>query len=108
MRRPWPIAIAFTLCLAVVLVALAWITSVAMRLDRAEALARHQAALEENVRLALWRMDSALGPLIAQESAMPATAFLAVRQHGLPMGPAVGGGEASGGVGAPRAARRLG
>jgi signal transduction histidine kinase len=89
MRRPWPIAIAFTLCLAVVLVALAWITSVAMRLDRAEALARHQAALEENVRLALWRMDSALGPLIAQESAMPATAFLAVRQHGLPMGPAV-------------------
>lgn len=78
MRRPWPIAIAFTLCLATVLAALGWITGLAVRLDAAEALARNQAALEENVRLALWRMDSALGPLIAQESARPARTFVAL------------------------------
>lgn len=78
MRRPWAIAIAFTLCFAIVLAALSWITWLAVRLDAAEALARNQAALEENVRLALWRMDSALGPLIAQESARPARTFLAI------------------------------
>lgn len=78
MRRPWAIAIAFTVCLAIVLAALSWITWLAVRLDAAETLARNQAALEENVRLALWRMDSALGPLIAQESARPARTFLAI------------------------------
>ena len=38
---------------------------------RAEAKARRQAALEENLQLALWRMDSAVAPLIAEESARP-------------------------------------
>src|SRR6185369_11804765 len=39
----------------------------------AEQQARAQAALEENTRLALWRLDSALIPLLAQEgrSEMP-------------------------------------
>ena len=41
------------------------------RLERAEAKARRQAALEENLQLALWRMDSALAPLMAEESARP-------------------------------------
>ncbi len=45
------------------------------RLDQAEAKARRQAAVEENVRLALWRMDSALAPLVAQESARPYFAY---------------------------------
>ncbi|HYW78140.1 MAG TPA: HAMP domain-containing sensor histidine kinase [Thermoguttaceae bacterium] len=68
----------FALCLAVVLSAMGWITLVAIRLDRAEADARHQeaeahrrAAWEEKTRLALWRMDSVLSPLVAQESARP-------------------------------------
>ena len=42
-----------------------------LRLERAERAARGQAALEENARLALWRMDSSLTPLLAQESARP-------------------------------------
>ena len=71
MRRPWHIWIAFAFCLAVVLAAMGWISLAALRLDRAEVQARRQAALEENVRLALWRMDSALAPLVAQESARP-------------------------------------
>lgn len=71
MRRSWPIWIGFSLCLAVLLAAMGWISLAALRLDRAEADARQQAALEENVRLALWRMDSFLAPLVAQESARP-------------------------------------
>lgn len=71
MKRPWHIWTAFAFCLAVVLSAMSWISLSALRLDRSEVQARRQAALEENVRLALWRMDSALAPLVAQESARP-------------------------------------
>ena len=67
MRRNWPLWFAFSLCLGVVLAAMAWISVTAMRLDEAETRARRQAALEENVRLALWRIDSALSPILAQE-----------------------------------------
>ena len=42
-----------------------------LRLDAAEAESRRRAQLEENVRLALWRMDSALAPLLATEHARP-------------------------------------
>ena len=45
--------------------------AMALALERAEAKARRQAALEENLQLALWRMDSALAPLMAEESARP-------------------------------------
>jgi signal transduction histidine kinase len=78
MKRPWPIWIVFALCLAVVLAAMGWISLTALRLDRAasearrqESEAHRQAAREENIRLALWRMDGALAPLVAQESARP-------------------------------------
>lgn len=75
MRRTWLLWLAFTLCLAVVLAAMGWVSLATLRLDEAEARARQQAALEENVRLALWRMDSALAPLLAQESARPYFAY---------------------------------
>jgi len=71
MKRTGLLWSAFAVCLAVVLAAMAWVSGTALRLDEAEARARQQAALEENVRLALWRMDSALAPLLAQESARP-------------------------------------
>src|SRR5687767_15245082 len=51
---------------------MAWVTAAVLRLDAAEAESRYRAQLEENVRLALWRMDSALAPLVAQEHARPA------------------------------------
>ena len=75
MKRPYHIWLSFGLCLAVVLAAMAWISVAALRLDRGQKSARRQAALEENVRLALWRMDSALAPLVAQESARPYFAY---------------------------------
>jgi len=96
MKRSWHIWICFVLCLAVVMAAMGWISLAAVGLDRAEAEARRQAALEENVRLALWRIDSALAPLVAQESVRPYfaySAFLAVDRTYSQMFNDRGGGE---------------
>ena len=71
MKRTWHIWILFSLCFAVVLAAMGWVTLMALQSDRAEAEAKRRAAVEESVRLALWRMDSLLAPLLAQESARP-------------------------------------
>lgn len=75
MIRPWHTWAAFCLCLAVVLGGMGWVSATALRLDRAGAEARRLATLEENIRLALWRMDSALAPLIARENARPYFAY---------------------------------
>ncbi|TET33707.1 MAG: HAMP domain-containing histidine kinase [Planctomycetota bacterium] len=71
MKRPWLTWLAFGLCLAVVFAAMGWVSVALIRLDRAEIEARRQAAIEENVRLALWRMDSLLSRIIARENARP-------------------------------------
>ncbi len=71
MKRPWQIALAFALALAVLLAAMGWISREVLRLDRAQAEAKRLALREENVRLALWRMDSAVAPLLARENARP-------------------------------------
>ena len=65
-RRAWAAYAASVLVAALALVAL---TQRALEADRAEATARQQAAVEENVRLALWRIDSAVGALVARETA---------------------------------------
>jgi hypothetical protein len=75
MRRPWQIWLAFGICLSAVLLATAWLSYKALQADRAEQLARSQAALEENARLALWRMDSFVAPLLAQESMRPVLVY---------------------------------
>jgi len=75
MIRPWHTWVAFGLCLAVVMIAMGWISLMVFRLDRAQALSSQQAALEENIRLALWRIDSAVGPLVARESGHPYFAY---------------------------------
>lgn len=71
MKRPAFTWAAFGVCLAVGAAAMGWLGFTVVRLDRAHEDARRTAAIEENVRLALWRMDSALVPLIAQESVRP-------------------------------------
>lgn len=71
MNRPWLIFSILGLSLLAGLAAMGWISAEIVRLDRNEREARMHAAVEENVRLALWRMDSFLAPLIAQESARP-------------------------------------
>jgi signal transduction histidine kinase len=71
MKRTVLIWIAFGLCVALATFAMARLGSMALELERAEARARHQAALDENLQLALWRMDSALAPLVAEEGTRP-------------------------------------
>ena len=71
MTRPLHIWIIFGVCLAMLLAAMGWVSAMALRLDRVETQTRQAATFEENVRLALWRMDSALAPLIVQESSWP-------------------------------------
>jgi signal transduction histidine kinase len=67
--RPWHVWTAYALCLAVAAAALVALTYQAVESDRSEARARREAALEENCRLALWRMDSTAATLVARESA---------------------------------------
>lgn len=69
--RPSYIWLIFILCWSLVLGAMYWVSHTVYRLELAETRARAQTVLEENVRLALWRMDSALATLIAQENARP-------------------------------------
>ena len=72
--RPARVWLVFAACATALLGAMVWISLTVLRLERAEQQARAQAALEENTRLALWRLDSALIPLLALEgrSEMPA------------------------------------
>lgn len=66
----WPLTI-FVLGVLAVLGALGWVTYHAVRLERAEFVAREEARYQESVRLALWRMDAAITPIIAREAARP-------------------------------------
>jgi signal transduction histidine kinase len=75
MNRPWKIWTVFAASATVVLAALGWISFTALRLEREQLLAAERAEIEERVRLALWRMDSALAPLIVEESARPWSAY---------------------------------
>ena len=78
MARSWRLWAVFALCLAVLLAGVGAISAAAVRLDRSEAAARRQAAVEEDVRLALWRLDSAVAPLLARESARPYFVYAAL------------------------------
>jgi len=69
--RPWQIWTAAIVCLALVVTAFGWLSFKAIAADRAEHAAQEQAQIEENVRLALWRMDTRLAALLADESMRP-------------------------------------
>lgn len=71
MKRPWHVWIAFALCGIILAAAMGWLTVHALRVDRDRSLAQAKATLEQNVSLALWRMDTKLAPLIAEEATRP-------------------------------------
>jgi len=77
MNRPWKVWLVFGVCAAVVMTAMAWVSLTTLRLERAQLQAGERAEVEERVRLALWRMDSALAPLVIEESARPWSAYVA-------------------------------
>jgi signal transduction histidine kinase len=82
-NRPWQIWLMFSAALLVVLGAVGWLSFKALQSDASETIARKQAAQEEKASLALWRMDSFMTPIVAQESARPYfeyNAFYSVEQ----------------------------
>lgn len=58
-------------CAAVLVGLVAWQSVLVLRFETAEGRARSEAQFEEHVRLALWRLDSLVVPLLAQENARP-------------------------------------
>lgn len=61
----------YSACAVSVCAGLVWLTWQALALESREQAARASAGLQESMRLALWRMDSALSPIIAQEASRP-------------------------------------
>lgn len=75
MNRPRQIWILFALSLVVVFIALGRVTFAALNLDDAQRRAEEESGVEERVRLALWRVDSALALLVAEEDAHPVESY---------------------------------
>jgi len=75
MTRPRHILSVFAICFATVLAAMAWVSVVVIQLDHRDAATQRLAEVEESARLALWRMDSALGPILAQEGTRPLSEY---------------------------------
>jgi signal transduction histidine kinase len=74
---------AFFMCVIIATAAMAWVSQTVLRLDEAEAAAQRRMQAEEKIRLALWRMDSTLAPVIAQENARPYSVYEPVRAEQL-------------------------
>jgi signal transduction histidine kinase len=62
---------AFSLCVALAAAAMIGVDTTARRLERTEAQTRALVDREESVQVALWRMDSALAELVAEEGTRP-------------------------------------
>ena len=75
MNRPLVMWAGFVACVLTVVAALGYLSAMVVQGDRREAEAMRRAALEENVRLGLWRLDAALTPLLARENARPCEAY---------------------------------
>ena len=67
-RLTWLI---YAVCVLLVVDGLAWVTWQMLSLERSEHAAQQHAQEQEAVRLALWRMDGLLSPIIAAEAARP-------------------------------------
>lgn len=89
MKRPWQIWSIFMTALLLTAAAIGWLSLRALESDRAEVEGRAQATVEENVRLALWRLDSLMTSFVAQESARPYGDYQAVMLNQVPAGPGV-------------------
>ncbi len=65
----------YALCALAACGALVWASHVALRLERSESRARVDVEHAQTLRLALWRMDSWLAPILAAEAARPADVY---------------------------------
>lgn len=72
--------IAFWIGVGLIMLVLAWSTWAVYGLETRNALSRAENQRQEVIRLALWRMDSRLAPMIALEAARPVEDFETVFQ----------------------------
>jgi signal transduction histidine kinase len=71
MKRPWQIWLVFALCVLAAFGGMVWLTQQALRADERRRAAEAEAELEQNISLALWKMDTELAPIIASEVIRP-------------------------------------
>ena len=64
-RRWWG---AFALAVVVALAGMGWVTSAILELERVQVHTRADAEQQARLRLALWRMDSAIAPILSREA----------------------------------------
>jgi len=62
---------AFVVIAGLVIAALGWVTASALQLEREQHQARAEAERADRMRLALWRLDSRVSPLLAREDSRP-------------------------------------
>lgn len=75
MRRPWQVGLLFTLCAAAAVAGMAWLSCEMVRSDRQLATALAAADQQQQIAQALWRIDTYLAPLVADEIARPVGFF---------------------------------
>jgi signal transduction histidine kinase len=68
-RHAWWVV--YAVCALLALGALAWTTAAVLDLEAAEREATGEAEHQASLRLALWRMDSRIGPYLAREASRP-------------------------------------
>ena len=71
---------------------MAWVSLTVLRLEREQMDAQRLAEVQQRVRLALWRMDSALIPLLTSENARPGYTYWSEYPAGTPTAVYGGGG----------------
>ena len=71
MKRSFHIWLLFSICAGLLLSVTVWASIIVIRLERENTQALRKAELEESIRLAMWRLDSAAAPIIARETARP-------------------------------------
>ena len=85
MKQPWHVWLVFLAGVVAAALAMGWLTQQALHADRLRRVAEAEAELEQRVSLALWRMDTALAPIVAEEVIRPPSAtvprFPRLRQH---------------------------
>ncbi len=71
MSRPWQVWLIFASCALIVLATMGWFSSHAIEGDLMRQRAERSMQREQQINLALWRMDTRIAPLIAEEAARP-------------------------------------
>jgi signal transduction histidine kinase len=75
MKRPWHAWSIFSAALLIVFSGLGWASWTVVEFERSEREVQARTEIEEAVRLALWRMDSTLATVLAQENVRPPEQF---------------------------------